>query len=209
MKISSYPTRWFAICLCALLVVACARSPVTQFYVLDGGEGASIKAGSQVSPRPSQELVYLAPISLPPSIDRAEIIVHTNEYNAEVLEHARWLGDLSGQLQQLLATSIGQQQAGVAVIAKPRHLIAREFPRLVISFERLRIDEATMVVAHATWEYRVAADAAPVIGHFENTEPLADGAVSTAVAALARSVRRLSAAIGERAFAAGARVTEF
>ncbi len=99
--------RCAAVCVC-LMLPACA-SEMDHFYTLstlpDGHRSAAATPGMHV----------LLQVSVPPLVDRAEMVINTSNNTISILDHDRWAEVLSDQVEQTLARDIERRRDDVLV----------------------------------------------------------------------------------------------
>lgn len=99
--------RCAAVCVC-LMLPACA-SEKDHFYTLstlpDGHRSAAATPGMHV----------LLQVSVPPLVDRAEMVINTSNNTISILDHERWADVLSDQVEQTLARDIERRRDDVLV----------------------------------------------------------------------------------------------
>jgi len=96
-----------ALVLSAALAGACA-APRDHFYTLQAlGPGAAERAGARTG--------VTLHVHLPPALDRAPLVVHVSAEEVLVLEHERWLGLPSEQIESALARDLEARRPGLWV----------------------------------------------------------------------------------------------
>lgn len=97
------------------MALACAGH-VDHFYTL------STKPAAGGGPAPTISQTFAAQVilstSIPPAIDRAEMLIHTSDDQVLILEHDRWAAPLSELVAQTLARDLEQRRPGVMVAAR-------------------------------------------------------------------------------------------
>ncbi len=92
----------------ALLLVSCAGSP-DHFYTLgtlpDAARGAAVPLSTHV----------LLNVTVPPLVDRRQMVINASRDQVLILEHERWAGSLAEQVSETLARDIERRRSDVLV----------------------------------------------------------------------------------------------
>ena len=91
-----------------VLLAACASAP-DHFYTL------STLPDTRRGTPPTPSVHVLLHVTVPPLVDRAEMVITTSQNGILVLDHERWAGPLSEQVSQTLARDIEQRRGDVLV----------------------------------------------------------------------------------------------
>ncbi len=99
---------WYACASFALLLVSCVGRP-DHFYTLDtlpdAARGAAVALTTHV----------LLNVTVPPLVDRRQMVINASGDQVLILEHERWAGSLAEQVSQTLARDIERRRSDVLV----------------------------------------------------------------------------------------------
>ena len=98
----------------ALMLAACASSPVEHFYTVSSAKGEPAAPGQSGPSRTSgAPLVAVMPVTLPALIDRPQLVVRTGAHEVAILEHHRWAEPLGADLTRALIANLQHSGAGL------------------------------------------------------------------------------------------------
>jgi uncharacterized lipoprotein YmbA len=122
-----------AACLGAAAIVAGCAAPRDHFYVL-----TTLPENASAATAAFTTHVMLA-ISLPPLVDRRQMVIATSSDQLLVLEHERWAAPLSDLVMQTLGRDLEQRRADVLVAD-------RGFDQPSLAPVKIRVDIVRMSV---------------------------------------------------------------
>jgi len=181
-------------------LLACA-APRDRFYVI-------APLGAAPPPAVAMHPTAIAlRVRVPPALDRAPLVVHTTAAQVQVLEHERWLGLPSEQIEAALARDLEARRPGLWVNAAGASPPAMQ---LAIDVTRMSVTADETVQLDAHWRISdggAVTGSAPIIGDVALVEPVSSsggrsgpdaryGAVATAFSrAVATLADRVAAAL--------------
>lgn len=184
-----------------VVVVGCGATATSRFYTIDA------VAKPDGAP-PARLAVAVGPVSIPPSVDRPQIVVQVSPNQVTVDEFNRWAAPLDDSVARAvagnLAVLLGTTDVAVAPVTGfvPTH-------RVTIDVQRFESTPGDGVVVEALWAIRPAAGGAMRSGRTVAREPVQGGTFDAVAAAHSRALERLSndiaAAIRAQAEAAPSR----
>ena len=186
---------------CLLLAAGCASAPPLRFYTLS----TAAPDASQSAPAYA---LFIAPLTLPGSVDRPQLVAQLGPNRVAVLDQERWAEPLKDQIARALAADLAAElpQARVLTSRDNASLAAlTEQWRLTLDIRRLEVVPGEAVTLEAQWSLRLLSgpaapgQAASRGGHLLLREPSEGAGMEAAVAAhdrlLARLARELAPAL--------------
>jgi uncharacterized protein len=177
----------------ALLLAACSRSPAARFYILTPLPPPQVE---QAPPGPAaQAWIKVLPVRIPDYLDRPQIVTFAAPNAIEVAEFDRWAGSLSENISAVVAGDLGAMLRSERVISGSAPAVAKADYSVALQVIRLEAVRGNQLLMEVRWAIlqRGREDAVQHLGTF--TEPLSDRRYQTVVAALSRSLARLSSEI--------------
>jgi uncharacterized lipoprotein YmbA len=171
--------------ICALisLFTACVTTP-SHFYTLNatpGAEGA-----------PSDLSVVVGPVSVPPLVDRPQIVISTGPNQVRMDEFNRWAMPLQNDIARVVADDLSAMLGTRRVTLYPQKLGMEPDYRVAIevqSFESMPGEEA---VLDAVWTVRRTKDNVAETGRSTVSETVQGNGYDALAAAHSRAVDRMS-----------------
>ena len=99
---------WYACGVFALLLVSCAGAP-DHFYTLDTLPDAARRPAVPLTTH------VMLSVTVPPVVDRRQMVINASKDQVLILEHERWAGSLAEQVSQTLARDIERRRSDVLV----------------------------------------------------------------------------------------------
>lgn len=130
-----------------LLLAACASTPATNFYVLE----AVSQAPPQASKNLKKRLVGVGPITLPPLLDRKQIVTRTLMNGIEVAEFHQWASPLKDNVLEALTQNLTQLQPGSFIRPYPWSAYGTVNYRVLVDVIRFDTRPGIAVNFEATW----------------------------------------------------------
>jgi len=179
--------------LLALLVAGCAAPPADRFYTVsvgadEGGahDGAAIRT------------IVVAPVTLPPLIDRPQLVLRTGAHEIVLLEHDRWAQPLADDLTRALVADLRHAVPGAAFISADAPQAGSAGQVLEVQIADLVCGPGPITALRASWILRERTHEVLSQGHVEKDVPAPGGrdAIASAYAAAIVSLAdAISAAI--------------
>lgn len=145
---SAYPEAWHGLVLTVMLT-GCI-SPQEHLYLLDEEPPA------EANPRQDRDTVLLGPVTVPPEVDRPQIVVKEEGNEVALNEQQRWAQPLKEALPQLLATELTRASSYRFVIASSA-TAGTPSARLAVDIEQFQVSRTRGATVAAHWLYRSSA----------------------------------------------------
>lgn len=151
------------------LLSACATSPSPRYYTLGGATPPLVQAAANP---PS---VWVAPVTLPESVDRPQMVVRVAPNRVAILDQHRWAEPLASAVSRSIAADLAAL-LGARVSAEAQHAAAGAQVRVLVDVQRFESVPGQGVTIEALWSVRRSADSEPQRGHSLVSEPLNESA---------------------------------
>ena len=171
----------------AVAAVACGPTANSRFYTLDS------TAAADGSP-PVREAIAVGPVSIPPSVDRPQLVVQVAPNQVTVDEFNRWAAPLDDGIARAvagdLAVLLGTPEVGVAPGTGfvPTH-------RVTIDVQRFDSIPGDSVLIEALWSVRPTAGGDVRSGRTVAREAVQGKTIDAVAAAHSRALAKVSADI--------------
>lgn len=166
------------------LLAACASSPAPRYYTLDPSPSAASAApATDVS-------VWVAPVTLPESVDRPQWVVRVAPNRVAILDQHRWAEPLGSAIARTIAANLAAQ-LGARVTSDVQHASAGAQVKVMVDVQRFETVPGQGVTIEALWSLREG-DTAPRRGHSLLDEPASGADYDALAAAHARALVALS-----------------
>ena len=170
----------------ALAAAGCGPSPTARFYTLD--------ATAMADGRPAvAHAIIVGPVSIPPAVDRPQLVVVVAPNQVTVDEFNRWAAPLDDEIARAVAGDLATL-LGASVAAAPATGFTPTH-RVTIDVQRFDSVPGDAVTVDALWTVRPAAGGNGRSGRSVAREPLAGKGVDTVAAAHSRALATVSADI--------------
>lgn len=176
--------------LCAAASLAgCATQSEEHFYMVSGPLSVPTSAGT---PR-----VLVAPIAIPPVVDRPQLVVRASKHELSVLENHRWAQPLALDLTHALVEELRRSPGG-AQFAELDALRPRTTPLILeVTIHELIAGPGPSASLQASWVLRDRQKTCAISGRFDTELPVQSG-YSAIPSAYALLMSRLAEAITEK-----------
>jgi uncharacterized lipoprotein YmbA len=192
--------------LAALVVAGCAGQP-TMYYTLakPASTAATAKAADASNAFPVSNgaaplYIELAPLSMPESLARPQMVVRQNgdrSAQVNVLEQHRWASSFEDELRDALSSGVASR-LGAFDASKGGRQTSQPVYRIAIQVRRFDAIEGTRVDGSFSWTVKRSDETVPTACSFDTSEPVGAGidavaqgaqrVTATAASAIARSV---------------------
>ena len=168
----------------AMAAVACGPTANSHFYTLDS------TAAADGSP-PIHLAIVVGPVSIPPSVDRPQLVVQVAPNQVTVDEFDRWAGPLDDSIARVvagnLAVLLGTSEVGVAPVTGfvPTH-------RVTIDVQRFDSMPGDSVLVEALWAIRPEAGGPVRSGRTVAREAVQGKTIDAVAAAHSRALAKVS-----------------
>ena len=183
---------WLCLMLLAMLLTACtSTSPTSRFYVLTPVEQAS---GAQAAGL----IIGMGPLRLPAYLDRSQMVSQTDANQLRLDEFERWAGDLSANINDVIAENLSRMLGTDQVVTHPW---ARAVPvqyQVALDIRRFDVTRDNNVYLLAQWRlFKNDGKKLLEIKRTELTQPVNGGSHSARAAAQSVALAKLSRQIAE------------
>ena len=176
------------------ILSACARSPVTSFYVL-----SATPATSEISRNdPTERSLAVVLRAMPSQLVRPEIVVQLSDNRVSIEEHHRWAGRLDKNILDVIVVELARRAVRYDVHASS--LAPADVPAYRIFIDIKRLDLLLGVATQLDASWQLVSTAKPALMARESTAitvPMDSETIDHAVASLNRAVGILSAQIAD------------
>jgi uncharacterized protein len=197
-------TRFATLAACAacLAVASCADSQPTRFYTLAAVPDAP---GEAMPALPPDLAVGIGPVTLPPYLDRPQLVTRAGSNRAVLAEFDSWVEPLQGMFARVLAENLALLLGTDDVLMLPqRRPLALDY-QVEVDVTRFDVDTSGSAVLDARW-WVLGRDGERLLrsGRSTISEPTEVGDYTAAAGALSRALGAMSLEIA-RAIADQAR----
>jgi uncharacterized lipoprotein YmbA len=176
-------TTWLTALAAAALTAGCASAP-SRFYTLRSTATAD---GQPAAPC----TVLVGPVTVPPSVDRPEMVVELTPNRVEVDEFNRWAGPLDDAVARVVAGDLSVLLAAPEVSPAPLANFRPDY-RVTINVQRFEAVAGRSVLVDAVWAVRATTDGSTRSGRTTADQPVRADDYDALVAALSRALAQLS-----------------
>jgi uncharacterized protein len=137
------------------LVLSGCSSPNPTFYTLSP---APIPI---VPPTAKATRIMIGPVSLPPALDRPQLVMQNNSNTVEVYEYHRWANTLKGDVGDVIASNVAQALAISNVWSFSQSTQANFDYQVLIDVQNIDTKLGDRVVVDVMWTIKPAAKVKP------------------------------------------------
>lgn len=167
----------------ATLSAGCASAP-SRFYTLRSTATADGTAAAPCA-------VLVGPVTVPPSVDRPELVVEVTANRVEVDEFNRWAGPLDDAVARVVAGDLSVLLSAPEVSTAPLANFRPDY-RVTINVQRFEALAGRSVLVDAVWTVRATAGGSIRSGRTTAQQPVDDADYDALVAAFSRALAQLS-----------------
>src|SRR5262250_437212 len=181
--------RCLTIIFVCALVGGCA-SPMSRFYTLSAAASAPAATTSNLS-------VVVGPVSVPPVVDRPQIVVTTGPNQVRLEEFNRWASPLQSNISRVVAENL------VAMLGTPRVILFSQALgvdvdyRVAIEVQRFESAPGEASILDAVWTVNRTKDGKSQTGRTTVRELASDKGYEALASAHSRGLARLSQDIAD------------
>jgi uncharacterized protein len=165
-------------------------TPQAKLYTLSPAAGAA----PQTSVAVAKFGVSVGPVSIPPVVDRPQIVVDKGANQVGLDEFNRWAAPLQGNIAQVVATDLSAQLGKLTVTA---NVAADAEFRVAIDVQAFESTPGDAAVLRAVWTVRRSVDGLTHSGSVDIREPCQGSGYSALAAAHSRALDHLSADVAK------------
>lgn len=121
---------------CAALLVACASSPTSNYYLLTTDSLPSASAG--MPPQDTLPSLGVGPISIPLYLQRDNLVYHREDNQVHIAAYHKWAEPLEDGIARVLTLNLAQGLASQNVRRFPWHM--SQAPEYAVSIDVLDLD---------------------------------------------------------------------
>lgn len=176
-----------------MLLAACGSSPAPRYYALEAPVGTVVAAAA-----PGQEAlsVWVAPVTLPESVDRPQLVLRVSPNRLAILDGHRWVEPLGSAVTRAIAANLAAR-LGARVSAEGQHAAAGAQVRVLVDVLRFESTAGESVTLEAQWTVRRIQDSTPRHGRARIVQPVSGADNESLVAAHSRAISALSQDIAQ------------
>ena len=174
-----------------MIIIGCASTQPSKFYILNSVEKQ--EAQPKVTGSTQNVTIGIGSIEIPDYLDRSQIVIRNSRNELKVDEFNRWAGSLKENISLVLAENLSHLLSTDRVFVHPR--IPADSINYWIHVEIIRLDcvPGDNVTMKALWTLSGDRGKKEFITRTsEATEKLPDGSYVTMVAAMSRTLEKLS-----------------
>ena len=134
------------LCIFVGFAVGCGSSPPSRFYTLSAASG--------VAGTPSNVSVAVGPVSVPPIVDRPQIVVSMGSNQVRLEEFNRWASPLQSNIARVIAENLTALLGTTRVTLFPQSTSADAEYRAIIDVLRFDSMPGEAVALEAVWIVR-------------------------------------------------------
>jgi len=170
------------------LVAGCGSSPAPRYYAL----GAPVEAAAPTA-APAQDAlsVWVAPVTLPESVDRPQLVLRVSTNRVAILDGHRWAEPLGSAVTRAIAANLAAR-LGARVAAEGQHAATGAQIRVLVDVLRFESSAGESVTVEAQWSVRRIQDSTLRHGRTRVVEPASGPDNESLVAAHSRAISALS-----------------
>ena len=172
------------VCALTALVVGCSSSPPSRFYTLSAASG--------VAGTPSNVSVAVGPVSVPPIVDRPQIVVSMGSNQVRLEEFNRWASPLQSNIARVIAENLTALLGTTRVTLFPQSTSADAEYRAIIDVQRFDSMPGEAVMLEAVWIVRRMKDGKVEGGRTAVREAVGANDYEALAAGHSRALARLS-----------------
>lgn len=180
-------TGLMTLCLSAVLLVGCSRSPRVTFYTLN-----PVGAPEAALPAELIDSVNIGPVVLPELYDQPQLVVRLDANRVDILEVHRWAAPLKSEIPRIIAEDLARLLKPARVAAYPQNAALDAEYRIQIDIQRYEMTAGQGVALDALWSVRRAGGISVKTGRSVVSEPVAAAGYEALVAAQSRALGSLS-----------------
>jgi uncharacterized lipoprotein YmbA len=136
-------------------LAACGSSPSARFYTL-GGDAASMRTASAA---PASFYLEVAPVDMPPQVQKNQMVVQDGAAQVRVLEDERWASLPADEVRHALSADLTQQLGAIDVYGTPYPEGASIY-RVKVNVQRFESSPGRRALIDAVWSVRGVANQA-------------------------------------------------
>ncbi|MDD2723775.1 MAG: PqiC family protein [Methylovulum sp.] len=137
----------FVMMIAVLLMAGCASTPATNFYVLEAVSQPPAQAAKNLKKR----LVGIGPITMPPLLDRKQIVTRTLMNGIDVAEFHQWAAPLKDNVLDVLTQNLTQLQPENFIRPYPWSAYGTVNYRVLVDISRFDTRPGIAVNLEASW----------------------------------------------------------
>lgn len=175
-----------------VFVASCFRPQVdsTRFFVL-----APLAPPTGAPTAVAPPVLGLGPVTLPDYLDRTGVVTRVSEHEIAISQGARWAERLGGMITRVLAVDLSARTGGREMVMWPWPTDRKPAITASVDFTRFALAANGNASLRAQW--RVTRDGRVETGLAVIDEPAADTTMDERVAALNRSLAKLTDQMAE------------
>lgn len=177
-----------------LALVACATTPPVRYYTL--GQDLAPPASAAGAHAPRLRLA-IAPVSLPESLDRPNIVLHSAPTRVQILEQDRWANGLQQEIARVVAERLNARLPTFDVSYYPQAAAERPDYGLSLDVQHFDAQRGGTVTVMLRWSLLDAHGTRLQGGELQAQEKTQGDGVDAVVEADARALRHVADSLAE------------
>lgn len=177
-----------------LALAACATTPPVRYYTL-GRDPAS--PASTAGAHASRLRLAIAPVSLPESLDRPNIVLHSAPTRVQILEQDRWANGLQQEIARVVAERLNARLPAFDVSYYPQAAAERPDYGLSLDVQHFDAQRGGTVTVMLRWSLLDAHGTRLQGGELQAQEKTQGDGVDAVVEADARALRHVADSLAE------------
>ena len=172
------------------LLSACAATPPTHFYTLESQSRSPVATTTAIAKKP---LIGIGPLSIPPLLDRKQIVTRTEDNSLQIAEFDQWASPLKDNILAVLSKNVAALQPDAMVKAYPWSAYGNADYHVIVDITRFDTQLGQSVNLEASWAI-MAEKNHTIIGNGQAKiqQPLNDAGYTNATLALSTLLGKFS-----------------
>jgi uncharacterized lipoprotein YmbA len=172
------------------LLSACAATPPTHFYTLESQNQSPVATTTAIAKKP---LIGIGPLSLPPLLDRKQIITRTEDNSLQIAEFDQWASPLKDNILAVLSKNVAALQPNAMVRAYPWSAYGNSDYHVIVDITRFDTQLGQSVNLEASWAIMEEKNHTIIgNGQIKIQQPLIDAGYAGATQALSKLLGKFS-----------------
>lgn len=137
---------------CGLL--SCGASPPTRYFTLEAVAPSAASGAAQIGHAAAGVPVRLQSVSIPPELDRPELVRRSGPYRVSIDDLERWAAPLDDQIRRVLSDDLAARLPPLLVADPSETATAKPRRLLFVAISDFSVDESCAATLYADWTLR-------------------------------------------------------